>query len=89
MMLRIIAGLTLDSDPPNYAQGVLTKLESATSANGSTTSVATAIFDDAFLTPNTSFLCTKSGQRGSKIMFWDPATRQVCCAPGWGEGRGF
>ena len=70
-----VRGLTLDSDPPNYAQGVLTKLESVTSANGSTTSVATAIFDDAFLTPNTSFLCTKSGQRGSKIMFWDPATR--------------
>ena len=26
-----VRGLTLDSDPPNYAQGVLTKLESVTS----------------------------------------------------------
>lgn len=65
-----VRGLTLDSDPPNYAQGVVTG-----PVEGGNSSAVTATFDDRFLPPDTGFLCAKSGQRGSKIMFWDPATK--------------
>lgn len=64
-----VRGLTLDADPPNFAQGVVTSVE------GGNNSVVTAHFDDQFLPPDTRFLVTKSGLRGSKMMFWDSETR--------------
>lgn len=54
-----IRGLTIDADPPNYAQGVLTGWEDTSDGGGGGTSavavgtVALVSFDSAFLLPDT------------------------------------
>eukprot|EP00040_Diaphanoeca_grandis_P042547 m.265273 g.265273 ORF g.265273 m.265273 type:complete len:555 (+) comp60984_c0_seq1:250-1914(+) len=66
-----VKGITLDSDPPNYAQLVLQTVQN------STTLIAKA--DAAFLPPDTSVspFNNPGGLYGAKVMFWDPTTRQT------------
>ena len=63
-------GLTLDSDPPNYAQGEVTRVDPNTASFTST-------FDEAFLMPDTSTVPFNApgGSAGAKIMFWKADTR--------------
>jgi hypothetical protein len=66
-----IRGLTLDSDPPNYAQGRTTRLINATSFE--------AMFDDQFIPPDTTIqpFSHAGGLSGAKLTFWDAQTRRV------------
>ena len=65
-----VQGLTLDSDPPNYAQGRVTRVDAHTASFTST-------FDEAFLMPDTSAVPFNApgGSAGAKIMFWKADTR--------------
>ena len=82
--------LVIDSDPPNYAQGVVisTNNTSGGSTNNTTALAATATttatllqanFDPRFLSPDTSLppFNNPGGLAGAKVTFWDPATRRV------------
>ena len=72
-----VRGLTLDSDPPNYAQGVVR------SVTNTTTIVAE--FDDRFLFPDTTTqpFSSPGGTGDAKVMFWDPHTK-LTLVPGSG-----
>ena len=65
-----VQGLTLDSDPPNYAQGQVTRVDLSTASFTST-------FDEDFLMPDTSTVPFNApgGSAGAKIMFWGNDTR--------------
>ena len=65
-----LQGLTLDSDPPNYAQGRVTHVDPNTASFTST-------FDEDFLMPDTSTVPFNApgGSAGAKIMFWSANTR--------------
>ena len=65
-----VKGLTLDSDPPNYAQGRVTHVDPSIASFTST-------FDEAFLMPDTSTapFNAPGGSAGAKIMFWKADTR--------------
>ena len=64
-----VHGLTLDSDPPNYAQGVLSSL----SADGHS---FVAKFDDRFIPPDTTKqpFSSPGGQAGAKTAFCNATT---------------
>lgn len=66
-----VRGLTLDSDPPNYAQGTITA-----SVNGTD---FVARFDDRFIPPDTGVqpFSHAGGQIGAKVSFWDAKTKQL------------
>ena len=68
-----IRGLTLDSDPPNYAQGVVV------SSNNTTTSSFVAKFDERFIPPDRTVqpFVNPGGLLGAKIRFWDAESKQV------------
>jgi hypothetical protein len=66
-----VRGLTLDSDPPNYAQGTITQVPNSTRF--------IADFDGAFLPPDTAVqpFSNPGGTAGAKVRFWDPTSRLV------------
>ena len=70
-----IRGLTFDSDPPNYAQGVVTAVRPDVSA-------FTAKFDTRFIPPDTSVppFSAPGGSAGAKVAFWDPSLRRMLYA---------
>ena len=65
-----VRGLTLDSDPSNYAQGTVV-------GGSARNSSLVAQFDAAFIPPDTRVqpFSHAGGLMGAKVMFWDPATR--------------
>jgi len=66
--------LALDSDPPNYAQGVVRSLSA-----GGNTSRFDADFDPQFLSPDITRqpFVSAGGLAGAKVSFWDQQTRLV------------
>ena len=65
-----VRGLTFDADPPNYAQGTVTAVDTAAGTFRAT-------FDDSFIMPDTSVtpFNQPGGSAGAKIMFWGSETR--------------
>jgi len=61
-------GFSLDSQPPNYAQG---SVESVSGAE------FTAMFDDAFIPPAGGPFRSAGGLSGAKVAFWDTETRRM------------
>ena len=70
-----IIGLTFDSDPPNYAQGVVTAVRPDVSG-------FTAKFDTRFIPPDTSVppFSAPGGSAGAKVALWDPTLRRMLYA---------
>ena len=66
--------LALDSNPPNYAQGVVRSLRA-----GGNASCFDADFDPRFLSPDVTRqpFVSAGGLAGAKVSFWDPKTRLV------------
>ena len=64
-----VRGMTLDSDPPNYAQGNVTRWLNS--------SAFVAKIDERFIPPDTTAqpFNQPGGTAGAKIMIWDAATR--------------
>ena len=68
----LFLSFTLDSYPPNYAQGIVTSTSSSS---------FTATFSHDFIPPDTiaktSPFSTKSGLAGAKVAFWDNQTKYM------------
>ena len=65
-----VRGLTFDADPPNYAQGTVTAVDTAAGT-------FEQLLADSFIMPDTSVtpFNQPGGSAGAKIMFWGSETR--------------
>ena len=66
-----VTGLTFDSSPPNYAQGIVTSVSGPAQF--------TATFDDHFIPPDTSVppFDSPGGSAGAKVSFWRPESKTM------------
>lgn len=67
--------LALDSEPPNYAQGIVRVV----GGEGGNSSTFEGDFDEHFLPPDTSVqpFSHSGGLAGAKVSFWDAETRRL------------
>lgn len=61
-------GFTLDSFPPNYAQGTVQSLDGSNFV---------ARFDNAFIPPSGGPFGNAGGLHGAKVAFWDATTKRM------------
>ena len=67
-----VRGLTLDTEPPCYAQGVVTNVSDGSDS-------FSASFDERFIPPDTGVepFSAPGGSAGAKVAFWDAPSRRM------------